>query len=90
VGLLAIMPVLMITRDKIEEVTGTVPHPVAAPKENAQTSSKPSPPSRRDHQWAGIRNPSHGLPPAIRGAAIEPRESTQLRHWPRGFGASAT
>jgi hypothetical protein len=28
--------------------------------------------------------------PAVRGATIEPLESTQLRHWPRGFGASAT
>jgi hypothetical protein len=28
--------------------------------------------------------------PAVRGATIEPLKSTQLRHWPRGFGASAT
>src|ERR1700732_1689284 len=28
--------------------------------------------------------------PAVRGGTIEPPESTQLRHWPRGFGASAT
>jgi aspartate racemase len=26
----------------------------------------------------------------IRATAMEPPESTQLRHWPRGFGASAT
>jgi hypothetical protein len=28
--------------------------------------------------------------PAVRGIAIESREATQLRHWPREFGASAT
>ena len=28
--------------------------------------------------------------PAIRGTEIERQGSTQLRHWPRGFGASAT
>ena len=28
--------------------------------------------------------------PAVRGIAIELREATQLRHWPREFGASAT
>jgi hypothetical protein len=26
--------------------------------------------------------------PAIRGTIIEPLKSTQLRHWPRGVGAS--
>jgi len=28
--------------------------------------------------------------PAVRGTEIERQGSTQLRHWPRGFGASAT
>jgi hypothetical protein len=28
--------------------------------------------------------------PAVRGIAIESREATQLRHWPREFEASAT
>lgn len=28
--------------------------------------------------------------PAVRRAAIEPPEPTQLRHWPCEFGASAT
>jgi hypothetical protein len=41
--------------------------------------------------FAGMRGNDGVAPiPAVRGIAIESREATQLRHWPREFGASAT
>jgi hypothetical protein len=41
--------------------------------------------------FAGTRGNDKVAPiPAVRGVATEPLGPTQLRHWPRGFGASAT
>jgi hypothetical protein len=44
-----------------------------------------------EETFAGTRSNGSLAPiPAVRGATIEPLESTQLRHWRRGFVASAT
>jgi hypothetical protein len=41
--------------------------------------------------FAGTHGNDRVAPTAVvRGTAIGPPESTQLRHWPRGFVASAT